>query len=193
MQNAKTYSGPAQTKRNQHYINLIISEAYGWLLDSVRSMVPRYEDAEDIVQDVFHRFVSGYDQLRSLESSSAWLYQTARNRVSDFYRKRARTLEGSRTSLGSGDFEKTLLLEELLQATEATPEQNFDLDYLKSRLEQAIEHLPEAQRAVFIWHEIEGLSFRDIAALTGESQNTLLSRKHYAVLALRKHLQDLYH
>ncbi|NQV15941.1 sigma-70 family RNA polymerase sigma factor [bacterium] len=171
----------------------IVSEARDWLLESVRSLVPRYEDAEDIVQDVLYQFTAGFDQIKSLESSSAWLYQAAKHRVSDFYRKRSRTIEGSQTSVMDSAGEGAYLLQNLLLDHSEMPERNFDNQYLESRLESAIESLPESQREVFIWHEIEGYSFKEIAELTGETQNTLLSRKRYAVLALREKLKDLYH
>ncbi|MCF7823522.1 MAG: sigma-70 family RNA polymerase sigma factor [Candidatus Marinimicrobia bacterium] len=173
-------------------ISDIISEAEEWLLDSVRILVPHYEDAEDIVQDVFHQFVTGFDQIRSLESTSAWFYRAAKNRVSDFYRKRARSVEGDLSSVSDLDVENKLLLEEIIPDPDSSPEHDFDLSTLETRLEKAIESLPASQREVFIWHEIEGLSFKEIAVLTGDSQNTLLSRKRYAVLALRKQLKDLY-
>ena len=155
-------------------------------------MVPRYEDAEDIVQDVFHQFIGAFDELRSLEAASAWLYKTARNKVSDFYRGRARTLEGSHNEVQSGDLEEGQFLENLLHDPELHSASLFDQTQLQEQLEAAIESLPDLQREVFIWHEIEEKSFKEIAKLTGASQNTLLSRKRYAVLALRKRLNDLY-
>ena len=192
MQNVNTIQTPIEMSKRSRFIESVVSEARHWLLDSVRALVPRYEDAEDIVQDVFYQFTAGYDQIRSLESTSAWLYRTAKNRVSDFYRKRSRTIEGSQLSVTDKGMDSSYLLEELLHDTEAGPERDFDLKSLELRLETAIEALPEPQREVFIWHEIEGLSFKEIAELTEESQNTLLSRKRYAVLALRKQLNDLY-
>ena len=132
-----------------------------------------------------------FDELRSLEATSAWLYKTARNKVSDFYRKRARTIEGSHNAVQSGDIEEGQFLENLLHDTELHSASLLDQSQLQEQLEAAIESLPELQREVFIWHEIEGLSFKEIAELTGDSQNTLLSRKRYAVLALRKILKDI--
>lgn len=169
----------------------IILEAREWLLSSVVGMVPRFEDAEDIVQDVFHQFIGAFDELRSLEATSAWLYRTARNKVSDFYRRRARTIEGSHSEVHPGDLEEGQYLENLLEDPELHTELLLEQTQLQKQLEDAIEALPELQREVFIWHEIEGLSFKDMAELTGASQNTLLSRKRYAVLTLRKKLQIL--
>lgn len=192
MQNANTIQTTLEMSKRTRLIESVVIEARGWLLNSVRSLVPRYEDAEDIVQDVLHQFTAGYDQIRSLESTSAWLYRAMKNQVSDFYRKRSRTIEGTQMVATGNDTGTTYLLEELVHDTGTTPERDFDLKMLQTRLETAIESLPESQREVFIWHEIEGLSFKDIAELTGDSQNTLLSRKRYAVLALRKQLNDLY-
>ena len=184
----KAETSPQQSARSK---GTIVIEAREWLLNSVTSMVPRYEDAEDIVQDVFHQFIGAFDELRSLEATSAWLYKTARNKVSDFYRKRARTIEGSHNAVQSGDIEEGQFLENLLHDTELHSASLLDQSQLQEQLEAAIESLPELQREVFIWHEIEGLSFKEIAELTGDSQNTLLSRKRYAVLALRKILKDI--
>ena len=190
MQNAITISKPHMKTRN-HRISDILTEARIWLLESVRSRVPRYEDAEDIVQDVLHQFTGAYDEVRNLEASSAWLYRAASNRISDFYRKRSRTIEGSHHTATGNSGEDEYLLENLLTDTESTPEQQFDLDDLEQRLEAAIESLPQPQQEVFIWHEIEGLSFKEISGMTGDSINTLLSRKRYAVMALRQKLKDL--
>ncbi|MBT3228581.1 MAG: RNA polymerase sigma factor [Candidatus Marinimicrobia bacterium] len=192
MQSQKSQIAVTPQQKKTLGMSAIVLEAREWLLNSVSGMVSRYEDAEDIVQDVFHQFTGAYGELRSLEATSAWLYRTARNKVSDFYRKRARTIEGSHSAVQSGDIEEGQFLENLLQDPELHSASLLDQSQLQERLETAIEELPELQREVFIWHEIEGLSFKEIAKLTGDSQNTLLSRKRYAVLALRKKLNDLY-
>lgn len=192
MQNATSIPTPTEMSRRSELIGNILNDAQHWLLDAVRGLVPRYEDAEDIVQDVFQQFTGAFDQIRSLESSSAWLYRAARNRVSDFYRKRARTLEGDLKQIGAAAEEDAFLIEEIIADPHSNPERDFDLEVLEDRLEAAIEALPENQRDVFIWHEIEGLSFNEIAEITGESKNTLLSRKRYAILALRNMLKDIY-
>ena len=167
-------------------------EARDWLMGSVRSMVPLYEDAEDIVQDVLHQFTGAFDEIRSLEASSSWLYRAAKNRVSDFYRKRGRTLEGSHTQTVVGELDDESFLENLLFDPTDSPEAQFELAELEAELEKAIDALPPRQKEVFIWHEIEGLSYTEIEALTGEPLNTLLSRKRYAVLNLRKQLIAFY-
>jgi len=191
MQSKRSHKAETPQQNNTRKLSSIILEAREWLLRSVVTMVPQYEDAEDIVQDVFHQFTGAYGELRSLEATSAWLYRTARNKVSDFYRKRARTIEGSHSAVQSGDMEEGPFLENLLKDPELHSASLLEQSQLQDQLESAIESLPELQREVFIWHEIEGLSFKDIAELTGDSQNTLLSRKRYAVLALRKKLKEL--
>lgn len=174
-------------------LSQILTEAREWLLGSVRSMVPQYEDAEDIVQDVLYQFTGAFDDIRSLEASSSWLYQAARNRVADFYRKRGRTLEGGHQVLtGQEDQDHSSFLEELLIDPDASTERRFELKELERDLEEAIENLPDAQREVFIWHEIEGMSYREMQTLTGDPVNTLLARKRYAVLNLRKQLKEYY-
>ncbi|NQV50617.1 MAG: sigma-70 family RNA polymerase sigma factor [Candidatus Marinimicrobia bacterium] len=192
MQNAIAISTPRIMKLRNQKIAAIVTEARSWLLESVISRVPHYEDAEDIVQDVLSQFTGSYDQIRDLETSSAWLYRATRNKISDFYRKRSRTIEGSHSRTQDDPNNGSFLLEEILADTEPTPERNHDLEFLEQRLEAAIESLPDLQREVFIWHEIEGLSFKEIGEITGEPQNTLLSRKRYAVLALREKLKDIY-
>ena len=191
MQSERSQIAKTPRQENSRQKGTIALEAREWLLNSVTGMVPRYEDAEDIVQDVFHQFIGAFDELRSLEAASGWLYKTARNKVSDFYRRRARTLEGSHNAVQSSDIEAGQFLENLLHDPELHTAALLDQTQLQEELEAAIESLPELQREVFIWHEIEGMSFKEIAELTGDSQNTLLSRKRYAVLALRKTLKDL--
>jgi len=191
MQSKRPQKAETPTPRNAQGMSSIILEAREWLLRSVAGMVPQYEDAEDIVQDVFHQFTGAYGELRSLEATSAWLYRTARNKVSDFYRRRARTIEGSHSAIQSGDIEEGQFLENLLQDPELHSASLLEQSQIQEQIEAAIEELPELQREVFIWHEIEGLSFKEIAEITGDSQNTLLSRKRYAVLALRKKLKDI--
>lgn len=191
MQSKRSQKAVTPQSSNPGRLSSIVRDAREWLLNSVIGMVPRYEDAEDIVQDVFYQFTGAYGELRSLESTSAWLYQAARNRVSDFYRKRARTLEGSHHELQPGDIEDGQFLENILHDPELHSDSLLMNNQLQGEIESAIESLPDLQREVFIWHEIEGLSFKEIAEITGDSQNTLLSRKRYAVLALRKKLKDL--
>ena len=170
----------------------LLNETRGQLLNFVTGWIPQYEDAEDIIQDVLYRLIGSIDELRSWEARYAWIYRTARNRIADFYRKRSRSLEGSRSDLRTAYSHESYFLEEVLAEPDALPELNFDRNILRERIEAAIDALPAEQKEVFVLHEIEGLSFRDISRATAVPINTLLSRKRYAVLSLRKQLADLH-
>ena len=149
------------------------------LRNFVRRRVADEGDAEDILQDVFFALVEANWLTRPVEQASAWLFRVARNRITDFFRKK-RPVQFE----GEG-------IEDLLPSADAGPEEAYVRSLLWEELEQALAELPEEQRAVFIAHEIEGRSFKDLAAETGVSVNTLLSRKRYAVLHLRERLKDI--
>jgi RNA polymerase sigma factor (sigma-70 family) len=158
------------------------------LLDFIRRRVRTEEDAEDILQDVFVQFVSSYSITEPIEQLSAWLYTVARNRIIDWYRKRKR-------SASSPIDEETglpLNLEDILFDPAEEPDEVFARSLVWTELAEALDDLPDEQREVFVMHELEGKSFKEIAEITGESVNTLLSRKRYAVLYLRDQLQELY-
>jgi RNA polymerase sigma factor (sigma-70 family) len=147
-------------------------------------------DAEDILQDVFYEFVEAYRLMKPIERAGAWLFRVARNRIIDLYRKRKNDpLRKEPTGAESGEM---LKLEDLLPSPDSGPEAAFARNLLLAELDDALDELPEEQREVFIAHELEGRSFRELAAETGVSVNTLLSRKHYAVLHLRRRLQTIY-
>jgi len=158
------------------------------LLDFIRRRVRTSEEAEDILQDVFYQLVSSYSVTEPIEKVTAWLFKVARNKIIDRYRTRK-----PHTALPSeDDSSKVPRLEDIL----FDPRQNPDELYLRStvwtELSEALDELPDEQREVFVMHELEGKSFKEIAELTGEPINTLLSRKRYAVLYLREKLEDLY-
>ena len=160
------------------------------LLNFIRQRVPDPRDAEDIMQDVFHRLVEANRLLVPIEHVTGWLFRVARNRITDLFRKR--TPERlSDTPVAAGD-DELLMLEDLLPSSEAGPEALYARQLLLEELEAALDELPDEQRDVFIAHELDGRSFKDIAAATGVSVNTLLSRKRYAVLRLRERLQDIH-
>jgi len=161
------------------------------LRNFIRSRVPDPGDVEDILQDVFYELIEAYRMLKPIEQVTAWLFRVARNRITDrFRRKRFEKLGSDAVALSENG--EALLLTELLPSAEAGPEAAYARSVLLDELEEALEELPQEQRAVFIAHEIEGYSFKEIAAQTGVSVNTLLSRKHYAVLHLRRRLQAIY-
>src|SRR5712691_8051867 len=159
------------------------------LRNFIRRRVADPGDAEDILQDVFYELVAAYRLMQPVEQVGAWLFRVARNRIIDLFRKKK--LEARKSDAMTNDAE-ALLLEDLLPSPDAGPEALFARRVLMDELDAALDELPEEQREVFIAHEIEGRSFKELAAQTGVSVNTLLSRKHYAVLHLRRRLQAIY-
>jgi RNA polymerase sigma factor (sigma-70 family) len=160
------------------------------LRNFIRRSVPDPRDAEDILQDIFYRLVEANRLLMPIEHVTGWLFRVARNRITDLFRKK-RAESFSDTAFVVED-DELLRLEDLLPSSDAGPEELYARNALLDELELAIEELPEEQREVFIAHELEGRSFKEIAAETGVSVNTLLSRKRYAVLHLRERLQSIY-
>jgi len=155
----------------------------------IRRRVPDPRDAEDILQDVFHALVEANRMLMPIEHVTGWLFRVARNRITDLFRKR-KPESFSDTAVATEDDE--VLLEDLLPSPDAGPEALYARNVLLDELESAVNELPEEQREVFIAHELEGRSFKEMAADTGVSVNTLLSRKRYAVLYLRERLRSIY-
>ena len=156
----------------------------------IRRRVPDPRDAEDVLQDVFYAFVEANRLLMPIDHVTGWLFRVARNRIIDLFRRK-------RTErLGDGgvreEDDEPPRLEDLLPSPDAGPEALYARSVLLDALALAVEELPEEQRAVFVAHELEGRSFREMAAETGVSVNTLLSRKRYAVLHLRARLRGAY-
>ena len=157
----------------------------------IRKYVADTSEAEDILQDVFYELLEAYRFMKPIEHVTAWLFRVARNRMTDLFRRNKPGSLNNMVSTGDGgDTEDTL--EDLLPSGDAGPEAAYARNLLLDALDEALEELPEAQREVFIAHELLGRSFKDISAETGLSVNTLLSRKHYAVLHLRRSLQSIY-
>ncbi len=157
----------------------------------IRKHVPDPGDAEDIVQDVFYELVDAYRLLKPVEQVGAWLFRVARNRIIDLFRSKRPAALGNDGMVATEDGE-TQPWEDLLPSTDAGPEAAFARRVLLEELDAALDDLPEEQRDVFVAHEIEGRSFKELSAETGVSVNTLLSRKRYAVLHLRRRLQAIY-
>jgi RNA polymerase sigma factor (sigma-70 family) len=157
------------------------------LLNFIRRRVPDPGDAEDILQDVFTELVEANRLLMPIEHVTAWLFRVARNRITDLFRKKKP--ENFSDVAVEGD---ELHFEDLLPSPDAGPEALYARHVLLDELELAIGELPAEQREVFVAHELEGRSFKEIAEETGVTVNTLLSRKHYAVLRLRERLQSIY-
>ena len=154
----------------------------------IRRRVADPLDAEDILQEVFYELVEANRLLMPIEHVTGWLFRVARNRITDLFRKKKPERLGDAVA---GDGEE-LRVEELLPSPDAGPDALYARGVLLEELEFALEELPEEQRAVFVAHELEGRSFKEIAAQSGVSVNTLLSRKRYAVLHLRERLQSIY-
>jgi RNA polymerase sigma factor (sigma-70 family) len=161
------------------------------LRNFIRRRVADRDDAEDILQDVFYELVEAYRAMQP-EHITAWLFQVARNRIVDLFRRKKR--EAARSGLAERVEEggEMLQLEDLLPSPEAGPDAAFARSVLLDELDAALDELPDEQREVFIGHELMGYSFKEIAEQTGTSVNTLLSRKRYAILHLRERLRDIH-
>ena len=161
------------------------------LRNFIRRRVADQSEAEDILQEVFYELVEAYRMMKPVEQVTAWLFRVARNRIIDLFRRKSR--EGVRAeSAGVSEDGEALHWEELLPSSDAGPEAAYARSLLLEQLDDALEELPEEQREVFIDHELMGYSFKEISERSGVGVNTLLSRKHYAVLHLRERLRAIY-
>ena len=161
------------------------------LRNFIRRRVADQSEAEDILQEVFYELVEAYRMMKPVEQVTAWLFRVARNRIIDLFRRKSR--EGVRAdSAGLSEDGEVFLWEELLPSPDAGPEAAYARSLLIEQLDDALDELPEEQREVFIAHELMGYSFKEISERSGVSVNTLLSRKHYAVLHLRDRLRAVY-
>ncbi len=167
-----------QVKAQDQQIADVVTRERSRLGQFIRRRVPDPRDAEDILQDVFSELVEANRRLMPIDHITGWLFRVARNRITDLFRKKKP--------------DELLHMEDLLPSLDAGPDALYQQRALLDELEVAIDDLPEDQRAVFVAHELEGRSFKDLAAETGVSINTLLSRKRYAVLHLRERLQATY-
>lgn len=182
---------PMTTSQEEH-IQQVFKNQRGGLLGFIRKRVPRLEDAEDILQDVFFQFISAYDSIESLDKVSSWLFSVARNKITDKYRKKKPTAWSDLGFQGKNENSELLMLEDILPEFKNTPEDVYARNVIWEAIELALSEMSEEQRKVMLLHEFEDKSFKEISLLTGVSVNTLLSRKRYAILFLRKKLQELY-
>lgn len=180
----------AMAKQDQRISEAIDREG-ARLRNFIRRRVADREDAEDILQDVFYELVEAYRMIKPVEQVTAWLFRVARNRITDLFRRKSREALRSQPP-GVTETGKTLQLEDLLPSPDAGPDAAYARSVLLEELDAALDELPDEQREVFIAHELMGYSFKELAAETGVSVNTLLSRKHYAVLYLRERLQSIH-
>jgi RNA polymerase sigma factor (sigma-70 family) len=163
------------------------------LLGFIRSRVGTVEEAEDILQDVFYQFIEGFNSIQSLDRVTSWLYSVARNKIIDRYRRDASRPQRTDFEILSGkDEDAPLTLQEILPDLDNSPESILLREAIWEQITEALAELPAEQREIFILNEIEEKSFREISEQTGTSINTLLSRKRYAIMALRKSLQKFY-
>jgi RNA polymerase sigma factor (sigma-70 family) len=176
-------------KRNEEVKKTVLKEQ-NRLFNFIRKSVSNIEDAKDILQDVFYQFISGYDEIREAERSTSWLYTVAKNKIIDLFRKK-KSKPMSELNF-TGEDENVLTIEDILPDPAILPDDEYFYTALWEEIEEALDELPEKQKEVFVMNEIERMSFKEIAEITGESINTLLSRKRYAVLYLRERLQEFF-
>jgi RNA polymerase sigma factor (sigma-70 family) len=171
-------------------ISEVVKREGSRLRNFIRRRVSDPRDAEDVLQDVFYKLVEANRLLMPIDHVTGWLFRVARNRITDLFRKK-QPENFSETAL-QNDESEALQIEDLLPSPDAGPEALYLRQVLLDELELALDELPEDQREVFVAHEVEGRSFKELSAETGVSVNTLLSRKRYAVLHLRRRLQSIY-
>jgi RNA polymerase sigma factor (sigma-70 family) len=171
-------------------ISDVVKREQSRLRNFIRRRVPDPLDAEDILQDVFYRLVEANRLLMPIEHVTGWLFRVARNRITDLFRKKE---PENFSEIHSADEEdESLQFEDLLPSPDAGPDALYARNVLLGELQRAVAELPKEQREVFVAHEFDGRSFKELSAETGVSVNTLLSRKRYAVLHLRERLQQVY-
>ena len=168
----------------------VVAQQQSRLASFIRKRVPNPADAEDLLQEVLYELVQAHRLLMPIETVTGWLYRVARNRITDLFRKKK---PDNFSDVAFEDIDGEILeIEDLLPSPDAGPEALYLRRVLLRELSAAIAELPEEQRAVFAAHELEGRSFNSIAAETGVNINTLLARKRYAVLHLRKRLESIH-
>jgi RNA polymerase sigma factor (sigma-70 family) len=171
-------------------IAAIVERERARLRNFIRRRVPNAQDVEDILQDVFFELVEANRRLMPIDHVTGWLFQVARNRIADLFRRRQPERLGDAVVVASDG--AVMRIADLLPSADAGPDGELVRRRLMAEIERALNELPEEQRAVFVAHELNGQSFKSIAAQTGVNVNTLLARKRYAVLHLRKRLQQAF-
>ena len=168
----------------------IVERERARLRNFIRRRVPDAQDVEDILQDVFFELVEANRRLMPIDHVTGWLFQVARNRITDLFRRRQP--ERLSDAVVVGDDGELIAVADLVPSDAAGPDAELVRSRLAAELERALSELPEEQRAVFVAHEVQGQSFKRLAAQTGVNINTLLARKRYAVLHLRERLQQAF-
>jgi RNA polymerase sigma factor (sigma-70 family) len=174
-------------------ISEIVAEERSRLLNFIRRRVPDPSDVEDVVQEVFYELVEANRLLMPIDHVTGWLFRVARNRITDLFRKKKPVAFSDAAPRDFGDEDgEVIRIEDLLPSPDAGPEALYARNVLLDELKLALDELPDEQREVFVAHELEGRSFKELSAESGVNVNTLLSRKRYAVLHLRERLQSIY-
>ncbi len=171
-------------------ITEVVEEQKSRLRNFIRKRVPNQADAEDLLQEVFYELVAANRLLMPIEYATGWLFRVARNRITDFFRKKTPVNFTDEAFMGEDG--ELLQIEDLLPSPDAGPDALFVRNVLLRELELALAELPREQREVFVAHELEGRSFKELSAESGVNVNTLLARKRYAVLHLRQRLQSIH-
>ena len=190
MKHAASLEPMASQFEQDRRITEVVGREQARLRNFIRQRVPDPGDVDDILQDVFSELVEANRLLMPIEHVTGWLFRVARNRIIDLFRKKKPV--NFSDAVSDAEDEDARQLEDLLPSPDAGPEAEYARTLLIEELEAALDELPDEQRDVFVAHEFEGLSFKEMAAESGVSINTLLSRKRYAVLHLRKRLQRIY-
>jgi RNA polymerase sigma factor (sigma-70 family) len=190
MDNAAGLEPMALDSDQDRRISDVVTREESRLRRFIRRRVPDPRDVDDILQDVFYELVEANRLLMPIDHVTGWLFRVARNRITDLFRKKT-PVSFSVAVVANEDGER-LRVEDLLPSPDAGPEALYARAVLLDELERALDELPAEQREVFVAHELEGRSFKEMAAATGVSVNTLLSRKRYAVRHLRERLQETY-
>lgn len=182
---------PPSTEVQNHQIRETVRRERSRLLAFIRRRIPEPDAAEDVLQEVWYEFVEATRLTKPIEQLAGWLFSVARHKIADWYRRRKPDSLDAALAWGTDDDEPRLLTD-LLPAEGTAPEDELLRETILDALNEALGELPPEQRAAFVAHELDGQTFREMAAETGISINTLLARKRYAVLYLRERLRALY-
>lgn len=182
---------PEMSAQRKVVVEQTVAAERNRLFNFIKKRVSDTNDAEDILQDVFYQLWQGYDTIESIEKVTSWMFRVARNKIIDRYRK-LKPDNFSKLERPGSEEDAPLLLADIIGDTSFSPDDIYTRELIWDSIEEVLAELPKNQREVFVWHELEDISFKQMSERTGESINTLLSRKRYAVNYLRKRLQNLY-
>ena len=170
-------------------ISEVVEQEGKRLLNFIRRSIPDDGEAEDLLQDVYYQLIEQYRSMKPIGHMTGWLYRVTRNRITDWFRKKRSITESALEAPGEEDYR---FLDSIAASANEGSETTFTRQLILDALSEALEELPEEQRDVFVWHELEGRPFAEISKETGIKVNTLISRKRYAILYLREQLEEVY-